>query len=449
MKIWSSNDLKQALGYDTKASGNIVHFNSADLSEGDIFIALNTGHNYIKEAIEKGASCIIAEKYIDGSDRGKFIIVPDSMDALEKMAIYKRKISNAKFIAVTGSAGKTSTKDMIYNILKNFGNSFVSRGNFNNHLGVRLNLASMQNNLDYAIFEIGMNKAGEIKPLAHMVKPDIAIINNILDAHLGNFHSTLEIAKEKSDIFSATNKEGIAILNKDDKHYGDCKKYSGLSNIYSFGIDPEADSILTKYESNGYETKLDFSVRNQKITLNTKITGMHNALNITAVLLLVKLLNLDIQKTTDYFSNLSLLKGRGERKNIKINDLDIVVINDCYNASPSAMKHSLNALKEIDHPYKIAILADMKELGRYEIEYHKGLAPLILAADIKCLYTVGPLMHELHLMLKDKMEAEHFESSLALKERILQLITRPTIILLKGSKSMRLMDLADFLTYRK
>lgn len=493
MKIWSSNDLNQALGVNTSASGNVVHFNSTDLSAGDIFIALASGHNYIKEAIEKGASCIIAEKYIDGIDREKFIIVPNSMDALEKMAIYKRTNSNAKFIGVTGSAGKTSTKDMIYNILKNFGNSFVSRGNFNNHLGVRLNLASMPNNLDYAIFEMGMNNPGEIKPLAHMVKPDIAIINNILDAHLGNFNSTLEIAKEKSDIFSAMNKDGIAILNLGDKHYDDCRKYSGLSNIYSFGADinihhschsqevenlqktnlknmphvfttdsglreddsgrtsqyleyKNADSILTKYESSGYEATLSFSVCGENITLNTKITGMHNALNISAVLLLVKLLNLDIQKTIDYFAQISLVKGRGERTNVKINGLDAIIINDCYNASPSAMRYSLQALKEIDYPYKIAILADMKELGERGIEYHKALAPLLLEADVKCLYTIGPLMHNLHYMLKDKIKAEHFESSLALKEKIVKLITRPSIILLKGSNSMNLMALADFLT---
>lgn len=446
MKIWSSNDLEKALNIKTNVSGNIIHFNSTDLHPGDIFLALGNGHNYIKDAISRGASAIIAEEYIDGIDKESFIIVPNCLDALDKMAHYKRIKSNAQFIGVTGSAGKTSTKDIIYNILKNFGNSFVSRGNFNNHLGVRLNLASIPNNLEYAIFEIGMNNKGEIAPLADLVKPDIAIITNILDAHLGHFNSTLDIAKEKSDIFSAMDNNGIGILNIDNKHFDDCKKYAQISKIYSFGTSKNADSVLTHYESSGYEAKLNFSVLGEDITLNTQITGEHNALNIASILLLVKILNLDIKQICNYFSSISLLKGRGEKTKITLNGHESIIINDCYNASPSSMKYSLITLKEIKHSYKIAILADMKELGKKEVDYHKELAPFIIDAGIKCLYTVGPLMKNLHDTLKNKIEIRHFESSIELKKHILELVTRPSIILLKGSKSMNLMDIADFLT---
>ncbi len=451
MKIWSSSNLNLALGCNTNASGNVLHFNSSDLSEGDIFIALGKGHDYINHALEMGASVIIAETIADTNiDLDKIIIVPSCEDALEKMAIFKRNRSKAKFIAVTGSAGKTSTKEIIYNILKHFSKAFVSRGNFNNHLGVRLNLASMPEDINYAVFEMGMNNAGEIKPLASIVKPDIGIITNILEAHLGHFNSTLGIAKEKSDIFSMMDsKNGIALLNKDDNHYMDCCKYSKLTNIYSFGANNNADSILKEYKSDGYESDLLFSVLEEDVKIKTKITGKHHASNIASILLLFKILGLDLQKVASYFKDLTLIKGRGEKINIKISGHDCILINDSYNSSPSALKHSLISLKEIDHSHKIAILGDMKELGHREIEYHTELAPVLIDSGIKSLYTVGPLMHHLHKILKDQIDAQHFESSLDLQSHITNLITHDSIILIKGSNSMRLMDLANFLTSHK
>lgn len=450
MTIWTSTQLSEALGIKTKASGNVVHFNSLDLQQGDIFIAIGTGHNYIEQAHNMGATCIIAESAPKNINKDKVIIVENSEEALNVMARYKRARSKAKFIGVTGSAGKTSSKEILYSIFKNFGKSFATRGNFNNHIGVPLNLASMPDDIEYAIFEMGMNHKGEIRPLAELVKPDIGIITNIHDVHIGHFESALEIAEEKSNIFYGMNENGIAILYKDSPYFEACVEFSGLEkqNIYSFGSD-HAHANLTKYESDGYEAKLTFSVNGKNLYATTKVTGIHQATNMAAALLLVDILGLDVKKAASHISELSHVKGRGEKIETQISSHKCIIINDCYNANPAAMKYSLETFKEIDHPHKIVILADMGELGKNEAEYHANLAEDVLNSGAIEFYGVGPLMYNLYQAVKDKTNAKHFSDYLELQSQIEHVITKPSIILFKGSKSTKLTSIVDFLTTRK
>lgn len=445
MKIWSAQALSEALSTKTKASGNVVHFNSSDLGKDDVFIALGSGHNYIKDAIKNGASCIIAEKITEDIDHNKVILVPNTKDALLAMARYKRSKSKAKFIGITGSAGKTSTKDAMYHALKSFGKTFASRGTFNNDLGVPLNLASLPDDIEYAILEMGMNHKGEIRPLAKLVKPDIGIIINVLAVHMWDFNSTKEIADEKCEIFSSMDENGIAILNYDNPHYEYCKQKAKVKNIYSFGSNEGADIRFTSYESDGFESKLQFTIKNEAINIITKITGKHRASNIGAILLTLHILGLDLKRAAVTFKDLSSLEGRGQRIKAQLNTHECLLINDCYNAAPSAMQNSLIEVGEISHPNKIAILANMTELGPNEIEYHKELADFVLGAGIKHLYTVGSLMLHLHNELKNKIDCKHFESTDDLKQEVIGLIKTPSLILLKGSKSMGLSSLVEFL----
>lgn len=449
MTIWSAETLSEALGTKTNANGNIVHFNSSDLSNGDIFIALGNGHNYIKDAIKNGASCIIAEKAEDDVDASKLILVKNTREALVAMAKYKRSKSRAKFIGVTGSAGKTSTKDALYHVLKHFGKAFVSRGTFNNDLGVPLNLASMPDDTEYAVLEMGMNHKGEIRPLAALVKPDIGVITNVLAVHMWDFNSTREIADEKCEIFSSMNENGIAILNYDNPHYQYCREKSRVKNIYSFGSTEGADMRFASYESDGFESKAQFVIRDKTIDVLTKITGRHRISNIGTILLIVDILGLDLQKAALTFKDLSPLAGRGQKIKATLNGHECVLINDCYNAAPSAMQNALIEVSEIDHPNKIAILANMGELGDDEIKYHIELEKFVLDAGIKHLYTVGSLMFHLHNKLKNHIDCKHFNSAEDLRPKIIDLIDCPSLILLKGSKSMGLSPLVEFLTSKK
>ncbi|MBP7190711.1 MAG: UDP-N-acetylmuramoyl-tripeptide--D-alanyl-D-alanine ligase, partial [Rickettsiaceae bacterium] len=437
------------LKIETEASGNIVHFNSNDILPGDIFIAMGAGHNYIEQALANGASCVIAEQISNNID-DRIIIVPNSEKALHMMASYKRAKSKAKFIGVTGSAGKTSTKEILYHIFKNFGKSFVSRGNFNNHIGVPLNLASMPDDVEFAIFEMGMNHKGEIRPLAELVKPDIGIITNIYDVHIGHFGSAAEIAEEKSNIFYGMNENGIAILYKDNPYFEACCEFSRLKreNIYSFGSN-HADANLVKYESDGYESKLEFRINGKIIKAKAEVTGLHQATNMTAALLLVDILGLDVKKAADSILQLKHVKGRGEKIKAEIGRNECVIINDCYNANPAAVRYSLATFKEIEHPNKIVILADMGELGENEIAYHRNLAPEIIDSGANYFYSVGPLMAHLFEEVKEEISSKHFRDYMHLQSEIENLITKPSIILLKGSKSTKLISVVDFLTKQK
>jgi UDP-N-acetylmuramoyl-tripeptide--D-alanyl-D-alanine ligase len=446
MKIWSATDLTECLGVNTKASGNVVHFNSSDLSAGDVFIALGNGHNYINEAVKRGASCIIAENAPGDVDHDKVIVVANTNDALLKMARYKRVKSKAKFIGVTGSAGKTSTKEMLAQMLQGFGKTFVSRGNFNNHLGVPLNLASMPDDAEYVVCEMGMNHKGEIRPLAALVRPEIAVITNVLAVHIEHFSSVQEIADEKCEIFSSMDSDGIAILNADNPYYEYCRKIIKTKNIHSFGSDDNADIYLTDYESDGFEAKMKFMIEGRGLSLTSGLVGRHHAGNIASVLLIAYLLKLDLNKAVAYLENILPVEGRGQKIKVTINKHECVLIDDSYNASPSSMQCSLIAMRDIASLQKIAILADMKELGDNAIEYHKDLAEFVLGAGVENLYTVGALMRNLHNELKSKIDCQHFDSIIALERDIISLIKEPSVILLKGSNSMNLSYIVEFLT---
>ncbi len=446
MSIWSSIALTEALGVDTKASGNVVHFNSSDLSAGDIFIALGNGHNYINDALRRGASCIIAEKSPGDVNLDKVILVPNTNDALLKMAKYKRSKSKAKFIGVTGSVGKTSTKEMLARMLQGFGNTFVSRGNFNNHLGVPLNLASMPDDAEYAICEMGMNHKGEIRPLAALVRPEIAVITNVLPVHIEYFNSVEEIADEKCEIFSSMDSDGIAILNADNPYYEYCRQIIKTKNIHSFGSNDNADIYLTSYESDGFESKMQFIIEGRELNLTSGLVGRHHAGNIASGLLIASLLKLDLNKAAASLENILPVEGRGRKIKVTINKHACILIDDSYNASPSSMQCSLIAIKDIASLNKIAILADMKELGSDAIKYHKDLAEFVIGARIKHLYTVGDLMRHLHNELKTKIDCQHFDSVASLEAEIISLIKEPSVILLKGSNSMNLSSVVEFLT---
>jgi UDP-N-acetylmuramoyl-tripeptide--D-alanyl-D-alanine ligase len=249
--MWNSESLSKALGMNlqTKYSANRVEFNSRDIQDGDLFIALKgarDGHIFVQDAIKNGASLAIVEYYPEGIDRDCLIKVDSCEDTLNSLAIYNRSRLKAKIIAITGSVGKTSTKEAFSKALTSVGKVFSGRGNFNNHLGLPINMASIPLDTDYVILELGMNHSGEIRALTKMLQPDIAVITKIAPAHLAFFDSVEDIALAKAEIFEGLSTNGVAIMNKDDKYFelmkGAALKYT--KNICSFGVDTDADVIV-------------------------------------------------------------------------------------------------------------------------------------------------------------------------------------------------------------
>jgi len=458
--IWTNKTLSEALGMQLQyfTSGGAICYNTQDIKKGDIFLAMpenalptikgtKDSHPYVKEAINKGARFAIVEHAIDGVDADKLIIVPNAFEALQKMAAYKRTKSKAKFICITGSAGKTSTKEATALVLSHFAPTFANPGTFNNELGVPLTLASMPDNTEYMVIEIGMNHAGEISALIPQINPDLVMINNILPVHLENFDSLDKIADAKLEILDGLKANGIAIFNADSEYYDYCctkaiKK--GAGKILGFGTG-QTEGQLTHYSFDNNVSHITTSIAGKEFVFTTPIAGEHRALNLVAVLTICHSLGLNPLEASKIFSNAKPPKGRGEIHNIIFNGHKCVVIDDSYNAGPVSTIASIKHLKDLNHANKIVILANMMELGTQEIEYHKSLLPHIIDAGVRKVYTLGDLMYELHKIVPNEIQGKHFKDYRELEAYLNDIVTEDMMILLKGSKSQKLAHIVDVL----
>ncbi|MCC8368678.1 MAG: UDP-N-acetylmuramoyl-tripeptide--D-alanyl-D-alanine ligase [Rickettsia endosymbiont of Oxypoda opaca] len=443
--IWNSETLSKALGIIVPSSicANEVQFNSNDVQQGDLFIALKgnrDGHDYVMHAIEQGATAVIVSKEIADIPNHKTIMVNDTFDALEKMAKYKRQNSKAIFIGITGSVGKTSTKEAL-KIMLSTDSVFASRGNFNNYLGLLINLASMPNSIKYAIFELGMNRKGEIKELSKIIKPDIAIITNISEAHLEFFDSLEEITNAKCEIFEGLVKNGTAIINTDTQYYHNILanlKQLSISNIYSFGNSNNTNAKLISYEHDNNKVHLVYLISNNKIEVTIPFIPKHYAENFTAILLVSYLLGKNLKNASQQLGNIPLTKGRGEIITAKIGVNNYRVICDYYNASPESMKASLRYLKLFKNANKVAIIGEMLELGKDSERLHKDLIPYILDADCPKVFLVGSHTKYIYDLLPKRITKAYFENVDTLIKDLPNLLGTDELILIKGSRGVRL-----------
>ena len=458
--IWNYKTLSEALGSSIPHfdSAGAVCYNTQDIKPGDIFIAMPSdalpsikgtkdSHPYVKDAFARGASLAIVEHAIDGIDNSKLIIVPNSFEALQKMSKYKRAKSKATFICITGSAGKTSTKEATALALAHFAPTFANPGTFNNELGVPLTLASMTDNTQYVVMEIGMSSPGEISALIPKIAPDIVMINNILPVHLQYFASLDEIADAKLEILEGLKPGGIAIFNADSEYYDyfcTMALKKGAGKVLGFGTS-NADAILKHYSFENNLSHISTSISGNELSFTTPIAGKHRALNLVAVLTICHALGLNLAETSKVFANAQPPKGRGEIHNITFNGHECVIIDDAYNAGPVSTIASINHLKDMNHANKVLILANMMELGTHEIEYHTSLLPHIIDAGVSKVYTLGNLMYELHKILPNEIAGTHFKDYTELESHLKQIINADMMILLKGSKSQKLAHIVSVL----
>lgn len=412
--------------------GEKIVFDSRLIEEGDIFLALpgatSDGHDHVKSALEKGASAAIVSKIIEGVDKEKLLLVSDCLKALSDIALYKRKKSNAKFIAVTGSVGKTSTKELLGLALSAHGKTFISQGNYNNFLGVPISLASIPDDTEYAIIEMGMDHKGEITPLSNLTKPDIAIITAIEKIHIANFDSIEGIAEAKAEIFAGMNNEGIAIINSLSNCHELLKKTAPHGAI-SFGV----ESKVSNYQVKNNATKAELNILGKKITLNIdNILGIHQINNMAIALSCVASLNLDPAKSIPMLEKFQLPRGRGLVSKITVNDKNITLIDDSYNAGPASVKAALRNLSYYQGR-KVAILGDMTDMGDEALKLHLGLKQDIIDNKIDKVICFGKMMSNLY---EDLPEAKKLGQYLTLKELALELpdkLEEKDILLIKGS----------------
>lgn len=437
MSLWTSDEAIAATGgTSTEWVANGVSIDTRTLEKGDLFVALNDirdGHDFVVQALENGAAAAMVSRIPEGLERAPLLLVPDVLEGLEALGRAARNRA-AKVIAVTGSVGKTGTKEMLRTALTGQGRIHAAEKSYNNHWGVPLTLARIPKNTDFAIIEIGMNHPGEIGPLARMATPDVGVITNVAAVHMEAFHSVAEIATEKAAIFEGVLREGHAILNSDPETFDilrDAANAAG-ANITTFGID--ADFRLIAVDISGGKTKVEAS----PVSFTIGAEGRHFAMNALAVLAAIDAAGADVGQAAKALENWQVPAGRGERWNVG----NMTLIDDSYNANPTSVAAALDVLAH-GAGRRIAILGDMLELGTDEIAMHEDLATLEYMPEIDQVHCVGPLMKSLHAALPTDKRGTWAETSSELAKQMPILLNDDDTIMVKGSLGAKMAVVVD------
>ena len=408
-----------------------ISIDTRSIEQNDLFIAIKgknfDGHDFIEKAIQKGASGVIVSRK-DSALKYNGLFVKNTHTALINFAEFSRIRFKGKTIGITGSNGKTTTKDMAKVIFSKFGKTFATPGNNNNIIGLSLSLMKLPSNFNYCILELGMSKKNELKKLSLIAKPDLIIISNVSNNHLENFKSEKDIALAKSEIFHGLTKNGQVILNYDNKWYSFLKKIAlnYTDKIIPFGfkksifsVFQEKDSILIKSEN--FKTKLNHLQH-------------HLALNLISILTVAKCLKLDLNKIKEKIKHLSPSDGRGNQFRLRINaNKTITVINDAYNSSPHSLKTSLTNLYKNNSNKYILIIGDMLELGPNSYTYHKKIVPFLKKLSPKTLFTIGNVSKILSDNLKNNFVCRHFKNIKLLEVNFDKLVHNNDTVFVKGS----------------
>lgn len=450
--IWTSKELEKALSVKLPISGEFgkVQFNSIDIQKSDIFIALKgnrDGHDFVKDAFDRGAGLAIVTKYVQGVDKSKQLQVEDTFEALMDLAEYKRRNSKAKFIAITGSVGKTSTKEATKIMLSAYGRTHASHGTFNNHLGVPLCLASMPNDSEYVVVEMGMSKKGELSELSRLVIPDVSVITTVSEGHIEFFNSVEEIADAKCEIFEGMDiNDGIAIVNRDISTYERCLQNidrAGMQNVQTYGKRLDSGVRFVSNIITGDKIKLVYSISGKEYDFIMPVLPIHLARNFAAALAVVRALKLDPEPAIDAISTFEPLLGRGKLVSTRKGTKEFKIICDYYNANPQSMVAALEYMSILDSSNKIAILGDMAGLGKFSYQLHMSIVPNIKDIGLRKLFLVGEKMKTIRTEFGDDVEVFCFDDTESLCNNIDQYLTGGEVILIKGSRVMGLEKVAN------
>jgi len=463
MSLWTSAEAAAATG--GQAVGDWVcegvSIDTRTLQPGDLFVALKDirdGHEFVAQALDQGAGAALVSHIPQGvAADAPLLIVEDVLAGLEALGRAARARTAAKVAAVTGSVGKTSTKEMLLAMLSDQGRTHASVASYNNHWGVPLTLARMPKETEYAIIEIGMNHPGEIAPLARMAAPDVAMVTTVAAAHLEAFDNIAGIAIEKASIFEGVRPGGVAVINADIEHAAilmakavDCRLREMEFGTHGFqfklmDVSVQAETTVVQADADG--TPLLFKIATP---------GRHFAMNALGALAVVKALGADLALAAQSLGRWQPYQGRGVRERIYLDLVDthmtLDLIDDSYNANPTSMAAALEVLaeSEVTHDIgrvskgrRIAFLGDMKELGPDAVALHAGLAHLDAVKSLDVVHCVGPLMRALYDLLPEHQRGDWTETSAEMLQGLRQKLDSGDVVLAKGSLSMKLGSIVD------
>jgi len=461
--LWTAAEAERATGgrptRDWSAAG--ISIDSRSVAPGDLFIALAgptfDGHDFVASALAAGAAAAMVSRVPDGlpSD-APLLVVDDTMTALERLGTASRaRCASAAVIGVTGSVGKTGTKEALRTVLAEQGPTHASAASFNNHWGVPLSLARMPRETRFGVFEMGMNHPGELARLTGFVRPDVAIVTTVEPAHLGHFASVEEIADAKAEILlGVPPRDGTAILNRDNPHFARLRaaaERQGIGRILSFGAASDADIRLLEADLGATGSRVSALVLGRRLDYVVANPGRHWVLNTLAVLGTVQAAGGDVAAAADALSRLQGLAGRGRQHGIRVaggGGGAAVLIDESYNASPASMRAAISVLAATQpaaNGRRIAVLGDMLELGEQSPQLHAELAEPLKQATINHVFTVGRDMKSLHDALPGSMRAGHADRSVDMAPVVASFIRPGDVVTVKGSLGSRMAEVVKVL----
>jgi UDP-N-acetylmuramoyl-tripeptide--D-alanyl-D-alanine ligase len=430
------------------------------IAPGEAYFAIkgdvHDGHAFVATALKAGAALAVVE----AAQRDKFapdaplLVVDDVLAALVDLARAARARLTAQVIAVTGSVGKTSTKEALRRVLGAQGETHASASSFNNHWGVPLSLARCPATVRFAIFEIGMNHAGEIVPLVGMVRPHIAVITTVEPVHLEFFAGIEAIADAKAEIFSGVEPGGAVVLNRDNSQFARLQRRAkklGISRIVSFGAHTKSEARLLDVSLHSDCSAVHARILGHDVTYKLGMPGRHMAMNSLAVLAAASLAGADLALAALSLSQIEPATGRGARRALEVASGEATLIDESYNANPASMAAALNVLGSAavgPHGRRIAVLGDMLELGPSSPDLHRGLAEVVKANQIDLVYCCGPLMRNLWDALSTGKRGGYAESAANLEAQAVAAIRAGDAIMVKGSLGSKMKTIVNALEKR-
>jgi UDP-N-acetylmuramoyl-tripeptide--D-alanyl-D-alanine ligase len=425
-----------------------VSIDTRSLMPGDLFVALrgsnHDGHDFVTAAFERGAAAAMVDREVAGPRAGAPLLrVHDTLAGLAALGAFARARSRARIVAVTGSVGKTGTKEALRLALGGCGPTFASAGGLNNHWGAPLSLARMPPDSAYGVFELGMNHPGEIAALTRLVRPHIAVITTVEPAHLGFFCSVEAIADAKAEIFLGLEPGGIAVLNYDNPHYprlASAAIETGAANIISFGSNQKATVRLVDCALEPRGSTIDAMIAGKSLRFRLNIPGRHWVMNALAVLGAAMAAGCEPKAAAEALAGLDALPGRGRRHELTWGGGTLTLIDESYNASPAAM-HAALAVLAATPPRaggrRVAVLGDMLELGEAAERFHRELAVPLAAAAVDRVFLIGNEMAALHEALPAGRRGGLWQCAEAAIPAVLRFLKPGDVVTVKGSYGVR------------
>ena len=464
MTLWTAQDAAAATGGTTppgwQATG--VSIDTRTLQPGDLFVALKAardGHDFVAQALAKGAAAALVTHVPKGvSSDAPLLIVKDVLQGLEDLGRTARARTKAKVVAVTGSVGKTSTKEMLRSVLSGQGKTHAAEASYNNHWGVPLTLARLPKDARFAVIEIGMSNPGEISPLAKMARPHVAMITTVAAAHLEAFEDLDGIAREKAAIFDGLEPKGVAVTNGDLANAAILEQAAKArgARLITFGEGARNHHRMTSLTIQDTTSVAIGRGWRQPLLYKIRAAGRHFAVNAMGVMAVVQALRLDTTMAANDLANWAPPAGRGMREPILLDpvleDQVMELIDDAFNANPTSMVAALEVLAaatptdgvgRVDKGRRVAILGDMLELGQNEMAEHEALAQLPFLDKIDVVHCVGPRMNRLWAKLPAQKRGDWTEKAGKMANIAHKLIDAGDVVLVKGSKGSKVSKVVD------